>query len=164
MALTHIDGICLDGFSEPISINDLHRSRCDGVPSTAGIYLIARTSDCSPTFLSKSPGGWFKRKDPSYSPDLVQANWIPGARVVYVGKAPGRKGLKGRLCQLLDFGCGKPVGHRGGRLLWHLKDSGELLVRWRTCPTVKADQAETDAIANFKGVYGGKRPYANMAK
>jgi hypothetical protein len=164
VVLTHIDGICLDGFSDPISLNDLHRSRCSGVPSTAGIYLITRTSDCSPNFLSKSPGGWFKRKDPSYSPEVVQANWIHGASVVYVGKGAGREGLKGRLCQLLDFGFGKPVGHRGGRLLWHLKDSGALLVRWRTCGAAEADGAETEAIAGFKAAYGGRRPYANMNK
>jgi hypothetical protein len=164
VVLTHIDGICLDGFSEPTSINDLHRSFCSCVPSTPGTYLITRTSNRNPDFLPKSPAGWFKRKDPSYSPEVVQANWIQGARVVYVGKAGGKNGLKGRLCQLLDFGFGKPVGHRGGRLLWHLKDSGALLVRWRTCAAEGADRAETDAIRSFKAVYGGKRPYANMAK
>ena len=76
----------------------------------------------------------------------------------------GRKGLKGRICQLLDFGFGKPVGHRGGRLIWHLKDSGELLVRWRICAAWETDDAETDAIRHFKVAYGGRRPFANMAK
>jgi len=42
---------------------------------------------------------------------------------MYVGKAAGQKGLKGRLRQLIDFGFGKCIGHRGGRLLWHLEDS-----------------------------------------
>jgi hypothetical protein len=84
--------------------------------------------------------------------------------MVYVGKAAGRKGLKGRICQLLDFGFGKPVGHRGGRLLWHLKDSGELLVRWGICDAQETDDAETDAIRHFKLAYGGRSPFANMAK
>ena len=164
MVLSRIDGICLEGFSEPVTIDELRRTRCSGILKSPGIYLIVRTSDRRPRFLVQSTGGWFKGKDPSYPLEVVRANWIQGAHVVYVGKGAGRKGLKGRLCQLLDFGFGKPVGHRGGRLLWHLRDSRELLVRWRTCLAKEADRAETEAIARFKVVYDDKRPYANMAK
>jgi len=56
------------------------------------------------------------------------------------------------------------VGHWGGRLLWHLPGREELLVRWRTYPMDEADNAETSAIAIFKSIYGGRRPYANLAK
>ena len=111
-----------------------------------------------------STGGWFKGQDPSAPLDVVRAHWVQGAHVVYVGKGAGRKGLKGRLCQLLDLGFGKYCGHRGGRLLWHLKDSGALLVRRRTCVAEEADGAETEAIASFKAAYDGKRGYANMNK
>ncbi len=56
------------------------------------------------------------------------------------------------------------VGHRGGRLLWHLEDSENLLVRWRTCSADEADRAETDAIKSFKEVNCDRLPYANMNK
>jgi len=164
MFLPAIDGICLDGFSEPISIDVLSETRCSGVSQSPGIYLIVRIPDSTPDFLCQSTGGWFKGQDPSDPLDVVRANWVEGARVVYVGKAAGRKGLKGRLRQLLDFGLGKPIGHRGGRLLWHLENSGELLVRWRSCTGEEAESAETEAIAHFKTTYGGRRPFANMAK
>ena len=73
--------------------------------------------------------------------------------------------FKGRLCQLLDFGIGKRVGHRGGRFLWHLRDSSELLVRWRICSAGAPDQSEkVDAIARFKAVHKGNRPFANLNK
>jgi hypothetical protein len=58
----------------------------------------------------------------------------------------------------------KAIGHRGGRLLWHLKDSGDLLVRWRTCAAGEADSAETAAIACFKEAHDGRRPFANRNK
>ena len=45
-----------------------------------------------------------------------------------------------------------------------LAKKDELLARWRICPTDVADKAETKAIANFKSIYGGRRPYANLAK
>jgi hypothetical protein len=125
-----IDGVSLGGFSEPISLGKLMATRCDGLPSEAGIYLVIRTAGSYPLFLPKSPGGWFKGKDPSDPLDLVQAHWIEGAHVVYIGE----KGLKGRIDQLLGFGGGKIIGHRGGRLLWHLTDSSELLLRWRLYP------------------------------
>ena len=162
--MSRIDGICLDGFSEPITIDELRQTRCSGIPKSPGIYLIVRIVDSRPRFLPESTGGWFKGKDPSYARGVVQASWVEGAHVMYVGMTKGRKGLKGRLCQLVDFGFGKPVGHRGGRLFWHLGDSAELQVRWRTCPAAEADQAQTDVIASFKAVYAGKRPFANMAK
>jgi hypothetical protein len=117
-----------------------------------------------PEFLRRSTGGWFKGKDPSDPPDIVRAHWVQGAHVVYVGKAAGGKGLHRRLCQLVDFGSGKPIGHRGGRLLWHLPQSGKLLVRWRACPADEADGDETKAVASFKAVYDGRRPYANLTK
>jgi hypothetical protein len=164
ICMSRIDGICLDGFSEPVTIHELRRTRCSGIPNNPGIYLIVRTSDCRPRFLAKSAGGWFKGKDPSYPRKLVLANWVESAHVLYVGMTAARKGLKGRLRCFFDFGFGKRVGHRGGRVLWHLRDSGDLLVRWRTCPAVEADQAETDTIASFKAVYDGKRPFANMNK
>jgi hypothetical protein len=96
--------------------------------------------------------------------DIVEAKWVGGARILYIGKAAGQKGLKGRLRQLIDFGIGKPVGHRGGRLLWHLEDSDDLLVRWRICTADEADRAETTAIADFKRSHRGMRPFANMNK
>ena len=91
--------------------------------------MILRGSDSRPRFRAKSTGGWFKGKDPSYKPEVALKNWVEGAQVMYVGKAAGQKGLKGRLCQLIDFGFGKCVGHRGGRLLWHLEESEKLLAR-----------------------------------
>ena len=164
MVSGRIDGISLDGFSEPVSIGTLHETRCSAVPQDPGIYLIERDSDGVPEFLQKSTGGAFKKKDPSCLPEFVRDKWVQGARVVYVGKAAGRKGLQRRLDDLVAFGYGKAVGHWGGRLLWHLPEREKLLVRWRTCSASEADPAETAAIAHFKAVYGGKRPFANLVK
>lgn len=162
--MASIDQVSIAGFSEPIIIGELRRTRCANAPANAGIYLIERASDGMPKFLVASTAGWFNGQDPNCTPDIIRAKWVVGAHVVYVGKAAGRKGLKSRLRQLIDFGCGKSVAHRGGRLLWHLQDSEELVVRWRTCTADEADRAETAAIADFKRSHGGMRPFANMNK
>ncbi len=158
-----IDEIALDGFSEPVSIGALRETRCSAVPQDSGIYLILRSSDCVPEFLPTSTGGRFKKKDPTCLLEFVRENWVPGAHVVYVGKAAGRKGLSRRLYDLVAFGYGEAVGHWGGRLLWHLPERENLLVRWRTCAEEEADAAETKAIGSFKTLYG-MRPYANLRK
>ena len=158
-----IDQVLVVGFSKPETIAELFRTRCDGVPDSAGIYLIERTSDNTPRYIT-STGGRFKGKDPNYSREVFESNWVTGAHIVYVGKAAGKKGLRRRLNQLIDFGCGKPTGHRGGRLLWHLEDNQNLLVRWREHPKDEADRAESAAIAIFKKSHQGMRPFANMNK
>jgi len=159
-----IDGISLDGFSKPVLINGLLRTRSAGAPENSGIYLIIRPSISEPHFLRKSTGGWFKGLDPSYPLKVVHENWVEGAHVMYVGMTAAEGGLRSRLCRFFDFGAGKRVGHRGGRLLWHLEDSGKFLVRWQICSASKADSNETTAITNFKSVHGGRRPFANMTK
>jgi hypothetical protein len=159
-----IDQVSIAGFSEPMSIAELRRTRCESVPRRTGVYLIERDAESAPKFGVLSTGGWFNGLDPNCPLDMIQAKWVAGAHIIYVGKAAGQVGLRRRLRQLIDFGCGKPVAHRGGRLLWHLQDSDELLVRWRTCPQNEADRAETTAIGDFKKSHRGMRPFANMNK
>jgi hypothetical protein len=164
MGQLYIDGICMDGFTEPVAIEELRRNRYAAIPKSPGVYVVMRVAEGRPVFLATSTGGWFKGLDPSYSLEVASANWVEGARVVYVGMSRARKGPRGRLCQFFDFGAGKAIGHRGGRLLWHLKDSNSLEVRWRACSAGEADRSETAAITCFKAVHGGKRPYANWNK
>jgi hypothetical protein len=159
-----IDQISIAGFCEPIRLVELRETRCASVPAQAGIYLIEREPESAPQFRIPSTGGWFKGQDPNCALDIIEAKWVGSAHILYVGKAPGKKGLKGRLRQLIDFGNGKPVGHRGGRLLWHLQDSEDLLVRWRTCTADETDRAEMTAIADFRRSHRGMRPFANMNK
>lgn len=164
MDSSRVDGIPLEGFAESLRVDHLYATRCSGVPVGSGVYVVLWIWKQVPTFRSESCGGWFKGKNPSYSLDLVRANWVEGANVVYVGKAAGREGLRCRVRQLVDFGFGKRVGHRGGRLLWHLAESPQLLIRWREMPAAAVESAETNAIARFKAAHQGKRPFANMNK
>jgi hypothetical protein len=133
------------------------------VPKHPGIYLIERHTRNIPEFV-ESTGGWFKGKNPNYSRAIALTKWVEQASIVYIGKAAGKNGLHERLKQLIDFGCGKPIGHRGGRLLWQLDDSQELLVRWQIHAKNEAAGAETLAIAEFKKSHDGKRPFANWNK
>jgi hypothetical protein len=129
----------------------------DRVPRAGGIYVIARSSNGDPRFLEANPGGRFKGKDPTVAEDALRANWVEGAEVVYIGRTDE---LRRRLRQFADFGAGKPVGHWGGRLVWQLAESKNLLVAWKETPGDDPVAAEAALIAAFRDRYG-KPPFAN---
>ncbi|MGU7781354.1 hypothetical protein [Burkholderia sp. PU8-34] len=156
-----VDGIELHSFAPGSSVRGLAESGCRDVPTAAGVYVVIRAATGVPRFLLTSSAGRFKGLDPSYPEQTVSDAWVPGATLVYVGKAAGEKGLRQRLGELVRFAYGANVGHRGGRLLWHLPDWEQLLVRWRTCPPHSADAVEAALIEQFCHAQDGRRPYAN---
>lgn len=154
--------IDLSGFSGWVPFADLPEA---DVPTGPGVYVVVRPSDDPPVFLDVSPAGHFKAKDPTVPVAELQALWVPGTRIVYIGKASlgssGRRGLRKRLDEYRRFGAGEPVGHSGGRRIWQLADHDRLLVGWRVTPDADAPKTETEMIAQFRDRYG-VRPFANM--
>lgn len=135
------------------------------IPKIKGVYLILNSQVKNPEFLIKGSGGFFKEKNPNVSLAELKANWVDNSLVVYIGKA-GSDGsqatLQSRLKQYLKFGKGKKVGHWGGRLIWQLKDSGDLIVCWKPLPYEDPRETERGLIQEFVSQFK-KRPFANLA-
>lgn len=130
------------------------------VPEGEGIYVVLRPAASSPAFLARSPAGHRKGHDPTTTTATLNSAWVPGATVVYVGKAAGRHGLRKRLNAYRRQGQGRNAGHSGGEYIWQLSDSDTLLVAWRTVTDPPADQAEAKLIAEFTALHGAL-PFAN---
>lgn len=151
----------LSGFSGWVPFASLPAA---SVPTGPGVYIVVRPSDDPPRFLSVSVAGHFKGQDPTVDVAELAALWVPGERVVYIGKAnlgaSGRRGLSKRLDEYRRFGAGEPVAHWGGRRIWQLADHADLLVGWRVTADADAASTETAMIAAFRTHYK-VRPFAN---
>jgi len=119
---------------------------------------------------SEAPCGRFKDREPNVPISTLQSKWVDGTIVLYIGKAGGTNGakwsdhtLQQRVQQYMDIGSGEPARHWGGRYIWQLQDSKDLLVCWKPISRATGDPTlvESDYLNQFKKTYG-KLPFANL--
>jgi hypothetical protein len=163
-----LDDIRTNGFEGFKEISDLRRDY-KSIPAERGVYLIIQAGRPH-QFLKIGTGGHFKKRDPNVDIAILNDNWVDNSTVVYIGQAGGiRNGkwsnsnLRDRLKKYFDFGLGKPVGHWGGRLIWQIENSDQLIVCWKELPGKIKDpcKEESELIAKFKAMFY-KRPFANL--
>jgi len=151
------------GFVGFIKISDLMRDTSI-IPREPGVYMVLYPETNEPTFLDQGTGGFFKGTDPNKPVSYLEQQWVNDTIVVYIGKAGGngnKATLSKRLRMYLRFGKGKPVGHYGGRLIWQIENSGELLFCWKTMMSGEPKNVEAELISEFVEYYK-KRPFANL--
>jgi hypothetical protein len=135
------------------------------IPKIKGVYLVLNPNYKKAEYLQIGTGGHFKCKNPNISIDELKSNWVDNSLVVYIGKAGSETGnatLNSRLKQYFGFGQGKNIGHWGGRLIWQLKNSVDLIVCWKPLPNDDPRAIESQLIKKFITEFS-KRPFANLA-
>jgi len=138
----------------------------DAAPDSMGVYLIVRPVSAEPiNILDEGCGGWHNGRDPNADTrSSVLANWIPGADILYVGKAGGtglKATLRSRLRDYMRFGSGKGAPHSGGRYIWRIEDSDNLQVYWRVTPFEEPASVESFLLREFVATHG-RLPFANL--
>ena len=149
------------GFRGFVSVKELRSRGLGSISNNPGMYLVIRNPQRFPEFLESGTGGRFKGKNPNVSTSKLHANWIEGALIVYVRKSD--RTLRERIGELVDFGTSHPVGHRGGRYLWQLKDSDHLRVCWKETAKGNAGSEKFDILREFQNHYGSL-PFANIQR
>lgn len=137
------------------------------VPRGPGVYAVLRESTNPPLFLKPGTAGRFKDREPSVAIERLTGKWVKHVDVVYIGKATpgrdGRRGLRQRLDEYRRIGAGEPVGHWGGRFIWQLGDSRDLLVAWKETPGEDAGTVESRMLAEFIADFD-VLPFANLRR
>lgn len=131
------------------------------LPPQHGVYIVVREPGPRPVFLPASVGGPHKRKPLTVEVNVLQQVWRDDAEIVYVGKAGGRLGLQERLLAYAKQGRGRSAGHAGGRFVWQLPASNELLVGWRETGDIDVGDVEEALLALHIHQFG-RRPFANL--
>lgn len=161
MDFNSIEQIKAAGFTGFRTMRELFAdSSC--IPKIRGVYMVLNPTR-KKGFLSVGTGGYYKGKDPNVSLAELERNWVEDALVVYIGKAgslTSMRTLAQRLREYFRFGQGKKVGHWGGRLIWQLRNSADLVVCWKTLPDEEPQDVETRLIEAFRRQFA-KRPFAN---
>lgn len=141
--------------------DQLRKADYQPVPSEPLCYVVYRPSTAAPEFLDANQGGHFKGRDATRPIEILEAKWVTGAHTVYIGKA--NVGFR-RLKAYARFGAGEPTAHWGGRYIWQLADSEELLVAWHEISWQEPARAyEKRLLAHFGTMHEGRRPFANLA-
>ena len=136
------------------------------IPDVKGVYMVLLPKIESPQFIKVGTGGHFKDRNPNVSIEELERNWINNTHVVYIGKAGSLSGgatLRSRLRQYLRFGQGNKVGHWGGRYIWQLRNSRDLLFCWMALPNHEPRQAEMLLLDKFIEQYN-TLPFANLTR
>lgn len=137
------------------------------VPRGSGIYTVLRLSNAPVAFREQSVAGLFKGKSPNVDIQGLENKWVPGVPVLYIGKAQARggsnRGLAKRLDEYRRYGSGESIGHWGGRYIWQLEDSADLVVAWMETPHTSPEDVESALLASFISRHG-VLPFANLKR
>jgi hypothetical protein len=146
------------GFQGFVTFAALRADKFAGVPAAGGAYIVLREDTGALTFLPTNPGGRFKGKDPTVAQTELHDRWVPGANVIYIGKA---NDLRRRLRQYSRFGAGQAVGHWGGRLIWQIAQADQLVVAWREVDAGQPPTQLESSLLNAFCIQYGSLPFAN---
>lgn len=160
MDYNNIEEIKEVGFKGFESVKKL-RKNSSRIPQDKGVYLVLKPQDMDVKFLETGTGGHFKDKDPNVSIDKLKAKWIEDTLVLYVGRT-GRT-LYERINELLRFGQGENIGHWGGRYLWQINHSEELVICWKEMQDEDPEEIWKQLLWDFESVYS-KLPFANLQR
>ncbi len=157
-----LEGAGFEGF---LTIGQLHSSSCLDVPNERGVYVVLTRSDAPHAFRVRSSAPVWRGKDPALAVEELAEQWVPGATVLYVGRARGpgvRARLRQRIKRYLRFGHGRVVGAWAGRLIWQLAEVSRLVVAWRVSGGDE-DPADVEArlLLEFEARHGAL-PFANL--
>lgn len=89
---------------------------------------------------------------------------------MYIGRAGGtakngrvyKSTLRKRIGEYMKFGKGKNIGHWGGRYIWQIKKSDDLMIAYKILDADNPVIEEQELINKFKNHYNERLPFVNL--
>ena len=128
-----------------------HWNECGkNVPETHGIYKIILPAEMELRFVERIEG---HPAADTYDVETLTDKYKQSgySKLLYVGKAGGRRGLRQRIRQYLLYGFGGGNDHRGGRAIFQIEGFRELVCEWEEIEDCKA--AEHRLLEAFNAKY-----------
>ena len=138
------------------TLQTLYRSECENIPETSGVYWVLRPVGMPIRFTEQI----YNRSASLYSAEMLSSKYLncENQEVLYIGKADGKKGLRQRLKQYMNYGWNNATNHKGGRAIWQIEDAGLLLLAYEECEDGRI--REKQLLADYKAK-NGSYPIAN---
>ena len=161
--MTEIEQLQECGFVGFKTVLELMNS-CKDIPKGMGVYVVLREKSDMPIIFERRPFNCQEERYPSYPKSELEAKWVDGTQIIYIGKAGGsnqKTGLHKRLSTYIRFGKGQRASHGGGRSIWQLADATDLVVCWRVLSEEEPRCVEERMISEFREAHNSMRPFAN---
>jgi len=150
-----------NGFENFRSFQYYHLNGYKEVKNEKGVYVVCMPLNFKVNITSNtSATKEHKRRSMLYEKSLLLKKWVPQSVILYFGKAGGQSNrLRQRISQYVRYGYDEGNNHRGGRAIWQLDNSKNLLIGY--VADINAGEKESWLIREFEKCYG-KKPFANF--
>lgn len=136
-------------------MEDLYKDKCLKIINQKGIYIVKVTEGHVPNFLYNTTAiRDYLGRDMLYRVTVLSDKYSKGDKaVLYIGKAGGvNHSLDKRIRQLVKYGAGEVKNHRGGRAIWQIQNSRDLLLGYLECE--QPEIYEKKLLIEYKEKYG----------
>lgn len=127
----------------------------DNVPNNNGVYFVVNLQNTPITFTNNIENlqTKYKGKKLLYNEaDLIRKYNNGDKTILYIGKAKRKNGLEKRLKEYIEYGYGKTTSHRGGRVIWQIKNNKQLGICWLEVDN--SEIVEKQLLKKYKQKYG----------
>lgn len=145
-------------FSNPYNLLEIRNRNYEDIPHNSGVYVIFVPEDISITILETSAvSSDFSRKPRIRSKEeLIQKYEAGDQEIIYIGQS---NNLNRRLKEYIDQGFGRSLSHRGGIVLFQIKEWPSLQLIFIESEEPK--RLENELLKKYKDNNEKIRPFAN---
>lgn len=137
----------------------MHAQDLRHIPAAPGIYLVGVPFDGFEPNISDATTGprFVKGRSMLYPASKLKEKFnLSDKRCLYIGESDN---LQHRITLFLQYGRGEDVPHRGGRAIWQIANSDELILAW--CPCPNHENVKSALLASYRQSFG-VLPMANQ--